>query len=67
MDKSETLSAEDQDVLQKLDEARKLYEDYLSIKAKADLEVLRELADWAKREEPDVRFVPQPLTITFRS
>lgn len=62
-------SAEDQYVLEMLDEARKQYETYLSIKAAADMTVLRELADRAKQgaTKLDTGFKPKPLTITFDS
>ena len=39
----EALSAEDRYVLEMLDEAREQYETYLSIKAAADMSILREL------------------------
>ena len=65
----EALSAEDRYVLEMLDEAREQYETYLSIKAAADMSILRELAERAKQEpaKSDIDFKPQPLTITFDS
>lgn len=65
----EALSAEDRYVLEMLDKAHEQYETYLSIRAAADMSILRELADRAKQEpvKSDIGFKPQPLTITFDS
>ena len=65
----EVLSTEDRYMLEMLDKAREQYEVYLSIKAAADMTILRELADLAKQEaaKSDISFKPQPLTITFDS
>lgn len=66
---NEVLSTEDRYMLEMLDKAREQYEVYLSIKAAANMTILRELADLAKQEaaKSDIGFKPQPLTITFDS
>ncbi len=61
-------SAADEDALQKLIEARQLYEDYLAVRSVAETATLRELATEAVSEDRylDHAFTPQPLTISFR-
>ena len=61
-------SAADEDALQKLIEARQLYEDYLAVRSVAETATLRELATKAVSEDRylDHAFTPQPLTISFR-
>lgn len=62
----EALSAEDRAVFQKLEEARELYDDYLAIRDAADIETIHNLAKHQQESEIPP-FVPQPLTISFRS
>ena len=64
----ETLSPEDRAVFQKLEEARELYDAYLAIRDAADIETIQNLAQYQREAgNPYVPFVPQPLTISFRS
>ncbi len=62
------ISSEDQDVFEKLGEARELYAGYLSIVSAAEQATLHELASWGMPEDgdPESSFEPQPLTISFR-
>ena len=61
-------SAADDAALQKLLEARELYEDYLAVRSVAESATLRDLATQALSEDKslDHAFTPQPLTIPFR-
>ena len=63
-----TGSAADDAALQKLVEARQLYEDYLAVRSVAESATLRDLATKAASEDRylDHAFTPQPLTISFR-
>ncbi len=64
-----TMSDPDEDVFQKLSEARDLYENYLAIASTAELAVLRDLAMNAasKSNAIETAHVPQALTISFSS
>lgn len=63
-----TGSTADDAALQKLVEARQLYEDYLAVRSVAESATLRDLATEATSEDRylDHAFIPQPLTISFR-
>ena len=60
------LSAQDQEVLGKLLEARELYDNYLELVSIAQQATPASLTEWPwQQEPPDVHCEPQPLTITF--